>query len=528
MGRGAARISQRSGAKVQLPNEATGRTATVPAPYGGWNAAGNLSNMPPLDAVVMDNIFPGVVDVSLRKGSVSWVTGLSATAKTLMPYERPSGSKIFAATDSGVYNVTTSGAAPAAEFSCTNGRWSWVNMANAGGTWLVAVNGSDSMRIYDGTTWTAITGVSTPAITGVTTSNLSYVSLFKKRLWFIEKDSMNLWYLAADAIAGAATQFPVGSLFKLGGKILAISNWTVDGGNGSDDYFVILTSKGEAAVYQGTDPASSTTWALVGVYYVGTPVGDRPLQDLGGDLIIATSAGLFPVSRFLQSSIIERTIAISFKIQGAYLDYVEAYKIFPNWSMTVFHEGNMLLVNIPTSDHASSEQFVMNLTTKAWCRFLGWNANCFAVLGGTLYFASGTGIKVGWTGTNDEGVPVSGDVIQAYNSLGVSGQKTVTMVRPHVVLQGAAIIQLSFDADFKSGKGITEVTYTRNSSDGIWDSSAWDGAVWATEETPIKPTWLEIPNDLGFLHAFRMQIVTSNASFIWTANNYLLRPAGVL
>jgi hypothetical protein len=32
--------------------------------------------MQPLDAVVMDNFFPGTSDVSLRPGSSNWLTGL--------------------------------------------------------------------------------------------------------------------------------------------------------------------------------------------------------------------------------------------------------------------------------------------------------------------------------------------------------------------------------------------------------------------------------------------------------------------
>lgn len=529
MGRGAAKVSQRSGMKFQLPNEATGQTATVPAPYGGWNAVGNLSNMPPLDAVVMDNIFPGVTDVILRKGSVSSVTGFGAKVKSLLPYESAAGAKIFAATDAGVYNATIPGTAPAAEFSCTSGKWKSINFSNAGGSWLVAVNGADKMRVYNGTTWTAIDNVSTPALTGVTTSNLTYVSLFKKRLWFVEKNSMNLWYLAVDAIAGTATQFPVGSLFSRGGKVIATGNWTIDGGSGADDYFVILTSKGEAAVYQGTDPASSSTWALVGVYYVGTPVGDSPITDYGGDLLIMTTAGLFPASKFLQSAILDRTASINFKVQGAYLDYVAAYgTLYSNWSMQIYYEANMLILNIPTGDYTTSEQFVMNLTTKAWCRFTGWNAACFAVLGKTLYFASGTSVKIGWTGNSDDGAAIQAEVVQAYNKLGVNGQKTITLVRPHVVLQNKAVISAAFDTDFKSAKSSTEISYTVPNNSGIWDASFFNAAVWATDEVPLFPTWVEVPNDLGFLHAFGLRVISSTASFKWTATNYLLRPAGVL
>ncbi len=45
---------------------------------------------------------------------------------------------------------------------------------------------SDAPLLYNGTTWTSITGSSTPAITGVTTTTLDDVTLFKNRVWFIQ------------------------------------------------------------------------------------------------------------------------------------------------------------------------------------------------------------------------------------------------------------------------------------------------------------------------------------------------------
>ena len=314
MGRGPSYQSQRSGIKPQLPNEATGRISTYPAPYGGWNANGNLSNMPPLDAVIMDNVFPGITDVMVRKGSAAHATGLPSAGESLLVYEGRTGSKVFAGTDSGVYNVTATGAVGSAEFSCTNGRWVSLNFANSAGSFLVAVNGTDEMRVYDNSAWTAINATSVPAITGVLTTAFSKVSLHAKRLWFVEKDSMSVWYLPVDSFGGAATEFPVGSLFNRGGSVIATASWTVDSGAGMNDYFLIMTTKGEVAAYQGTDPSSSTTWGLVGVYFIGEPVGDNPMTKLGGEMLILTVNGLFPISEYLQSSLIDRTAAINFKV----------------------------------------------------------------------------------------------------------------------------------------------------------------------------------------------------------------------
>jgi hypothetical protein len=51
---------------------------------------------------------------------------------------------------------------------------------------LYAANGVDKPHLYNGSTWTAIDGASTPAITGVTTTTF-LPTLFKNRMWFIQK-----------------------------------------------------------------------------------------------------------------------------------------------------------------------------------------------------------------------------------------------------------------------------------------------------------------------------------------------------
>ncbi|MGK3945817.1 hypothetical protein ABK046_46665, partial [Streptomyces caeruleatus] len=89
--------------------------------------------------------------------------------------------------------------------------------------------------------WTAITGVSTPAITGVTTSTLAHVTLFKNRLFFVQNNSMNVWYLPVNSIGGTASMLDLGSVFRRGGRVEACYTWTLDAGDGSDDHFVVIS-----------------------------------------------------------------------------------------------------------------------------------------------------------------------------------------------------------------------------------------------------------------------------------------------
>lgn len=520
--RGPPALHLRGGDRPQPRNEATAQAYTVPAPYGGWNARGNLANMPATDAIQMDNIFPGVQEVELREGRINWVTGFGANIKSLIPYNGKSTSKLFASTNSGIYDATGSGAVGAAVSACTNGAWQSVNFVNAGNSYVILCNGTDAVKSYDGTTW------ANPAITGVTPADLKYVHSHKRRLWFIEKNSMNLWYLGTDAIAGAATQFPVGGLFKKGGSITAIGSWTIDGGNGPDDYFAIVTSAGEIAVYQGTDPASSTTWTIIGVYEVPRPLGTLPFIDYGGDLLYLSRNGLIPMSKLAQSAVIDRSQLISFKIDGAYLDASALYSGNFGWQVITHRTKNMLFVNVPVSQDTLSYQFVMNTITQSWCRFTNWNASCWAQLGDDLYFAGGTVVSKALQGYNDAGTPIVGTVLQAYNPLGRRGQKEVSLARVNFGISAAVQFTAALDTDFKTFGGQTSINYAPPNTSAVWDSSLWDSGLWDSGTAIIEPKWQTIPGNLGYLHSFRLQITSSTSSFFWTSTDYAYKPAGIL
>lgn len=520
--------SQRSGFKPFLPNEATAGTTTIPAPVGGWNARDSLAAMNPLDAVVMDNFFPGTSDVSLRKGSSDWLTALPDPARAFLPYNHMTGGKLFVSTDNGIFEATTSGAAGSAATACTNGEYASVSFINTAGAFLIGVNGTDYLKNYNGTTWTDITGASTPAITGVDTRDLITLCVHKRRLWFVEASSMDLWYLGVDAIAGAATRFPVGPLFARGGYVVAVDSWTIDGGKGVDDLFVVVSSEGELAVYQGTDPTATATWALVGVYYVGEPIGRKCLTRYGGDLIYISKQGAFPLSKQLLSATIDRAQAYSFKIEGAFLSSTSQFSGVPGWQAVVYPDANFLLVNVPISADNVSYQYVMNNITKAWCRFLGWNARCWTVFNGELYFAGGATVYKAWGGLSDSGAPITGQISQAYNNLGTKGQKNVSLARPNVAVEGQATLALSLDVDYKTSPTFTQNTFLPLSGTGIWDTSLWDTAVWSSGLSTVESKWLTVPNDLGYLYSLRLQLVTSTAQFSWTSTDFALRPAGIL
>lgn len=170
----------------------------------------------------------------------------------------------------------------------------------------------------------------------------------------------------------------------------------------------------------------------------------------------------------------------------------------------------------------------MNDITKSWCRFFGWNATAWAMVGDSLFFAGGTTVAKAWTGNVDGTTPITGQVAQAYNNLGVKGQKNIVLARPNIAVAGSAQLVMAFDADYKAFSGDTTVSYTPTGTGAVWDLSLWGTGVWDSGLSAVESKWITIPNDLGYLHSFRLQLTTSTASFSWTSTDFAVRRAGIL
>ena len=157
------------------PPGGAGITSVTPAPTGGLNARDSLANMPPGDAVTLDNFFPSTTSVNLRNGYTAWATGLPANVESLMPYRSATASKGFAVSNGAIYDVTSQGAVGAASVSgLSNSRFQYANMGTTGGQFLVCFNGVDAGQIYNGTSWmqyaTTATAQTISSITNVTTT----------------------------------------------------------------------------------------------------------------------------------------------------------------------------------------------------------------------------------------------------------------------------------------------------------------------------------------------------------------------
>lgn len=514
-------ILPRSGFRPNsMVQKAVAKVASLPAPTGGWNARDVIADMPLGDAITMTNLFPSTSSVNLRGGSATWSTGLSGQVQTLMDYNGAATSKMFAIDSTGlkIYDVTTAGVASATTVTgLTNAWWEYANITTAGGNYLYCVNGVDKPRLFDGTTWTAIDGVSVPAITGVTTTTLDNVLLFKNRLWFIQKNTLKAWYLPTSSVGGAAAAYDLSSIAREGGYLVAFDVLSLDAGYGLDDNLVFITSEGEIIIYRGTDPASAATWALIGVWQLGAPVTKRCTLKWGGDVLVNTLDGLVPLSAALQSERLDSRAAISDKIQNAISVASTNYGSTLGWQVFSFPSENAVWLNVPITV-GLQQQYVMNTITRSWCNFTSWPANCWVLFNDLPYYG-GNGVVVrAWDTTfADRGANINTACQQAFNYFEERGvKKYFTRARPSILTTGVPAILIGVNVDFDTNFTVSALTFSPTSY-ALWDTALWDSGIWG-QNLIVSNAWQGITG-IGYCASVQFESASMGINIQWASTD---------
>ncbi len=501
------------------PQAPVSRTVSYPAPVGGWNARDALADMGVTDAVSLVNWFPRPSYVEFRGGHASHATGMTGTGKTLIVHNAVAGTaKMFCTTESGIYNVSAAGAVGASVLSRTNGKHQWTMFGDGTSNWLIAVNGVDKPAYYDNTTWTAVDSGTSPALTGLTTTSIVGVNVYKGRLFFLEKNSLAFWYLPAGVAGGTLTKFDLSGECAKGGYLVAMATWTRDSGAGADDVAVFFTSQGEAIVYQGNNPSSASFWSKVGTYSIGRPLGYRCVTQYGGDCVVLTENGVFPMTTLLQSGDTERAkFALSYKIQDSITAAARSYGSTFGWKSVVFPAQDALLVNVPITENGEHEQYVMNLTTKAWCKFTEWDAEDFAIYAGELYFVKGTVVYKAWTGTSDLSANISYYAKQAFQAFGSQQPKHVKLFMPILSVNGPVTYAVDIDVDFSENE-ISGTATASAAGRALWGTAKWGQSQWGGAALIVRQ-WSSPSEWAGRWVAGKIKITSLSLACKWMGNS---------
>lgn len=467
-----------------------------PVAVAGWIANQNIAQPTadaPQGAYIYENILPTATGGEIRRGSDLYATMPSTTDKpvtSLFSYKNGNAQSLFAANETEIADIT--GAPIDVLTGQTGGDWSVVQFVNANGSaFLRGVNGSDTPFVYDGVNF-----ITTPALTfasgvTVTPEQLSRVWAYKNRLFFIQKDSMDAWYLPVNTIGGELVHLPLAGAFSRGGSLLFGSRWSIESGDGPNEYCVFVSTEGEAAVFAGLNPADPDDWNRIGVYRIGKPMGPKAFFQGGGDLIISTSIGKVPLSQAMQRDFTAlSSSAISYNIETAWNAVVEERDSMP-WHCEIWTEKQIAIVSLPTLPGTTPQMFVVNTRTAAWSNWTGWDGYCLEVFNGRLFFGSSNGrIIEGYTTGADQGMPYTCTYLPLFEDLGNPlTLKIAKMARPVLRTAVAIDTSISIQTDY-----IINFPAVPNASvlggEAVWGAAVWGASVWgAGRVKEIQQEW---------------------------------------
>lgn len=323
-------------------------------------------------------------------------------------------------------------------------------------------------------------------------ASVAFVTVFKSRVWLVEKDTSRAWYLEAGSLYGTATSFEMGGRMRAGGPLVGLYSWSYDGGSGLDALLVGLSTAGDVVIYQGTDPASASTFGLKGSWSLGAvPVGRRIALEHGGELYVLSAQGLVPLTRLVVGAPAERSAdAASGKVANLLSQHVNARRTLPGWGLYLHPADNVLLVAVPTLPGQATLQLAWGLAgARAWSVWRGLPLVSAAVWNGEAYFGTTDGCVCRATGyvdavsLSDPSVytPVEYSGLTGFQSLGTPRTKRVELLRPTLLSETPnpacrTVAKYSYDLL----EPLVPGTYG-GGGEGTWDASTWDASLWGGE-----------------------------------------------
>ena len=503
-----------------------GKVYMIPAPVGGWNARDPLAVMQETDAVILDNVFPEanlcrVIGAGTLTDSTPIVNG---AFETFADYYPSTGSPTGIVVDKSFFRVVTSSGTFTGGTFASGGfaRWQHTNMNNS----ILFVNGLAAPVAYDGTTWSnpSYTG------TGLTVNKLSNIDTYKSRLFFVEDQSLKIWYGNVRAISGALTLYDVSGICRRGGSIVYAGSVIKDAYGGVNDFFVIVTDQGEVLYFSGDNPGASN-WQIVGRAQVGIPLGKRAFCQKQSDLLVATTEGIVSLNALVDSG--HDLEFVTDKIQTAYNDAAVAATSYDGWELRYWAAGHMLILNVPQSYPTDIQQYVMNTFTGAWCRFKGIQASTLCILQNKCFFtvrgASNNEIKTLSGGTAP---PADIEIQSAYIPLGdASNIKQVKRIRPFFSSPRPFQYYLECAADFEE-KTYSNLTRPTSTTQTPW-GSPW-GSPWSSGAT-VVPTFYSVDSRTGTFFSYKIKtnaqlgsIATAPTNTNLSAVSFIFEDGGII
>ena len=460
---------------------ATTRTDALALPMSGLNEIAAPGTRGPTEAAYIMNLLPYNGDMRLREGYT--VVKTRTAPVSMLGYVLAGGEGALAVDGAGwVLSLQDDGTID------TVG----LNAGLSSSVGLVGAMNSDRLCVVDGVNagmklYTGSGALTSAVFTGDYAGEIwSGVTAHQRRLFFWKNDSLDFWYLDnPDSIQGEIVKFELSFLGRLSGTIATIASWSTDAGQGTNDLFAVVTTTGDVAIYEGTDPGDPLAWRLNGVYQTSQVSGADTWVNVGGDLRLATKMGVVSFAELLNAGELAATVtstparAVAPRFQAAG-DVTGKGRY---WQSFIAPDARGVWFNLPTTTGVM--QIVFSTETSR-CFLLNLPAVEFAKSRKTLWFSTVDGKICRYGGYSDGGAYIVGE----WHSDWVDSRKAaIEAVRMSFECATGLFLDLAVNADLRPSSALqetmsdTDVAYT-NETEVAWRIRSLDGI--ADDEIPVE------------------------------------------
>lgn len=483
------------------PSPHTSKHGKFPSPTKGIDARVSLSSNDPEVCIYCFNINPSEYGLGVRTGYREWVLGVNEGAglgvNTIIPFEGstegPAEDRLFAVTNEGIWDVSTFDAPPVLKIAFPN-----ISIEAGFGNFAHYIDGADAEFLlyadsvnglfeYSSTldTWTVPEDIS-----GVDVADVNFVVVHKLRIWFGVRNSPIAWYLPVESKQGVAEAFNFGGKFQHGGSLIGLYNWTVDGGDGVDDFLIVVSGSGDILPYKGSDPTQAD-WSIVGTYFIGSMAnGSRCVSQYGGNVSLLSTFGLTQMSDLLRGvdPRASEVDSIGAKIAPLIRRDMLTYRNESGWDIKYLQTQGIIMLTTPKRLDGQYLQYVYNVSVGGWGLWRGVPITSVDVWENSVYFGTEDGRIMVMDVDKDQvlidppgeinGVEIEFSMLHNYLDLDdPSLYKRGTFIRPDFLSELKPTYATKFLYDYDNSE-ITTIPPSDVNALAQWDISNWDEAFW--------------------------------------------------
>lgn len=484
---------------ASAPVPPTTRPFSFPAPLKGMNVVDPIASMGPEFATSIVNMTCDGRGMKLRPGYMEFATEVGAAdIRSMVAHQAVdvANNKLFAVSSEGIFDITAGGVGPYVvdiAFAIDNGMAgygvavTYLDDSTLTNYTFYADEDNGLYRYEDAAAWTAVSDIVDGGAVNLG-PDLVFVMQHKSRLWFVKRDSGTAYYLPAGQISGTADEFEMSTKFPHGGNLVGIYNWSVDGGDGIDDYIVFVSSSGDVVIYRWSDPAVATSIDQTSQYYIGPPpAGRRIASNSGGELYIISRLGILPMTRLVSGRPVqEQDIYATRNITPLVRARMQSTDFGVGWEMIPITTHSIFMLTSPFEGVANATQFVQSFNTGGWSLFAKVPVLCGVEYGGQFYFGSPEGLVYRMINYSDnvllstsQGVTIDFNIVSAYSDGGEPGTNhRIQFLRP--VFQTTGDFGYSMGARYDYDVSELSIVYDVVTGGGSsWDDALWDAGIWS-------------------------------------------------